>query len=68
MRGKLKYTLANIRYRYNINQIATKDEQEYIRIQKGISGLRQVAILAYKHLKNLLKPYGYTPILGTVGL
>ena len=31
-------------------------------------GLKQAAILAYRHLKNSLEPFGYEPIQGTVGL
>lgn len=31
-------------------------------------GLKQAALLAYEHLKNCLKPYGYEPIPGTAGL
>ena len=31
-------------------------------------GLKQAAILAYDNLKEILKPYGYAPIIGTVGL
>ena len=38
------------------------------KIQKGMPGLKQAAILAYQHLKNSLGPYGYNPIEGTVGL
>ena len=31
-------------------------------------GLKQVAILAYDHLRTSLEPYGYKPVVGTVGL
>ena len=31
-------------------------------------GLKQVALLAYEHLKNSLEPYGYHPVKGTIGL
>ena len=68
MRVKMKYIPEDIRQRYNIYDIVTKDDWVYIKIQKGMPGLRQAAILAYKHLKNSLEPYGYTPIPGTVGL
>ena len=33
-----------------------------------MSGLKQAAILAYRHLKNFLELYGYEPITGTVGM
>ena len=31
-------------------------------------GLKQAAILAYRHLQGNLLQYGYKPIIGTVGL
>ncbi len=31
-------------------------------------GLKQAAILAYNNLKSHLKPFGYTPVIGTVGV
>ena len=31
-------------------------------------GLRQAAIYAYKYLQTTLQPFGYFPILGTVGM
>ena len=68
MRVKLKYIPEDIRQRYKIYDIVSKDDWVYIKIQKGMPGLRQAAILAYKHLKNSLEPYGYKPIPGTVGL
>ena len=37
-------------------------------IQKGMYGLKQAAILAYKQLVKNLKQYGYEPIEGTTGL
>ena len=31
-------------------------------------GLKQAAILAYDNLQQCLKPFGYTPVIGTVGV
>jgi hypothetical protein len=31
-------------------------------------GFKQAAILAYNNLKGHLKPFGYTPVIGTVGV
>ena len=31
-------------------------------------GLKQAAILAYNNLQRSLKPFGYTPVTGTVGV
>ena len=36
--------------------------------QKSMPGLKQAALLAYDHLKASLSPYGYNPILGTIGM
>ena len=68
MRVRLKYIPEDIRKKYHIMDIVTKDNWVFIKIQKGMPGLKQAAILAYQHLKNSLEPYGYTPIEGTVGL
>ena len=40
----------------------------YVRINKGMYGLKQAAVLAYEHLVNNLKPHGYEPIPHTIGL
>ena len=40
----------------------------YVKIKKGMYGLKQAAILAYQHLVNNLAPFGYEPIPHTVGL
>ena len=40
----------------------------YIKIEKGIPGLKQAALLACEHLKNSLAPHEYYPILGTIRL
>ena len=48
--------------------MVTSDSTIYIKIQKGMPGLKQAAILVYRYLKNSLEPFGYEPIQGTVGL
>jgi len=68
MRVQYKYILNDIRHRYNLNSKVTSDGYIYIKIQKGMPGLKQAAILAYRHLKNCLEPFGYQPIPGTIGL
>ena len=67
MRVPYKYFLSDIRQRYNLDAIFNND-YIYIKIQKGIPGLKQAAILAYEHLKNLLEPFEYELIPGTIGL
>ena len=58
----------DIREYYNRHKIVTKDGYIFIRIKKAMYGLKQAAILAYKHIKNTLEPHGYYPVIGTVGL
>lgn len=38
------------------------DEHIYIKISKGMYGLKQAAVLAYKNLIKNLTPFGYEPI------
>ena len=40
----------------------------YVRIKKGMHGLKQAAIIAYNHLVKHLKPHGYHPCPETTGL
>ena len=40
----------------------------YIKIQKGMYGLKQAAILAYQRLVEFMKPYGYFPEINTTGI
>jgi len=68
MRVKYRYLPPDIRRRYNLDAIVSRDDYIYIKIQKGMPGLKQAAILAYEHLKRCLLPYGYEPIKGTIGL
>ena len=58
----------DIREYYNLRSKVTSDNCIYIRIKKGMYGLKQVAVLAYNQLKNKLQPQGYAPVTGTVGL
>ena len=40
----------------------------YIKIKKGMYGLKQAAVLAYECLSKILKKAGYSPIPATLGL
>ena len=40
----------------------------YIKIKKGMYGLKQAAILAYQRLVELLQPNGYFPEPNTTGI
>jgi hypothetical protein len=66
---KYKYFPAAIRKQYNLDRFVSSDGYIYIRIKKGMCGLKQAAILAYKHLVNQLAPHGYQhPCPCTTGL
>ena len=68
MKVHYKHIPTDIRLRYNLNSKVTTDNYQYIKIKKGMYGLRQAAILAYKYLQTTLQPFGYFPIPGTVGM
>jgi hypothetical protein len=67
MRIPVRYLPQDIIDKYNL---ATKLHNGYIycRIKKGMYGLKQAAILAYKQLKKHLAPHGYEPIPHTDGM
>ena len=68
MRVKLKYFPSDICAKYDLAAKVAPDGYVYIRIKKGMYGLKQAALLAYNHLKQSLVASGYAPILGTAGL
>ena len=68
MRVKYYYISQDIKRRYNLDSKVTKDGLIYIKIQKGIPGLKQAAILVYEYLKNCLELFGYELISGIIGL
>ena len=53
---------------YNLTHLIDKDGYVYCEIVKGMYGLKQAAILAYKQLVTRLKKHGYVPIPTTNGL
>jgi hypothetical protein len=68
MKIKYKYFPADIRKKYELWKFVTADGYIYIRIKKGMYGLKQAALLAYQHLVKQLAPYGYRPCPYTTGL
>ena len=68
MRIKFKYFPAAIRQQYNLDRLLASDGYIYICIKKGMYGLKQAALLAYRHIVNQLAPYGYHPCPYTTGL
>ena len=67
MRLPIKWFPKDIIEKYDINNLVS-DGYVYIKIKRGMYGLRQAAILAYNQLVANLKPYGYYPIPHTVGM
>ena len=53
---------------YNLKAKMDTNGYIYIKIMKGMYGLKQAAILAYNRLVQLLAPHGYYPEKHTVGL
>jgi hypothetical protein len=53
---------------YKLGDIVTSDGFIYVKIKKGMYGLKQAAILAYQHLVTNLAPYGYSPCKYSLGL
>ena len=68
MRVLLKHFPADIVRRYNLTNIVTKNGYIFIKIKKGMYGLKQAAVLAYNELVKNLTPFGYFPIDTTNGL
>ena len=67
MKVSLKYFPPDIIQRYNLHALI---HNGYItmRINKGMYGLKQAALLAYETVSSLLINGGYTPIAGSLGL
>ena len=68
MKVQYKHISVDIQNKYNLQAKVTSNDYIYIQIKKGIYGLKQAAMLAYNNLKSHLKPFGYTPVIGTVGV
>ena len=60
--------LSIMKKRYNLDVLVMKDDCICIRIQKGRPKLKQVVILAHKHLKWCLLLCRYVSIYSTIGL
>ena len=68
MKVNYKYFPDNIRKQYNLHEKVTASRHIYVRIKKGMYGLKQAVILAYDNLKKNLAQYGYRHIVGTTGM
>ena len=65
MRVPIKHIPPDMCKKYNIDNLVYNG-WVCIKIQKGMPGLKQAAILAYQHLKRCLEPHGCTPVKGTI--
>ena len=68
MRILLKLLPEDVIVRYNSRDIVSADGYIYIRITKGMYGLKQAAILAYDQLVKNLANHGYHLCKYTMGL
>lgn len=64
MKMLLKYFPDDINIKYDLSNLAHNDHV-YFKIKKGMYGLKQAAMLAYKHLSAILNKAGYFPIPAT---
>ena len=63
----IKYIPQDIIDQYNLMELVHND-YIYIKIKRGMYGLKQAALLAYQHLLTFLKPAGYEPIEISIGM
>ena len=62
MRIHYKHFPQDIKDKYNIDDLKAADNYVYVRIKRGMYGLKQAAILAYEFLVKNLSQYGYKPL------
>jgi len=65
MRIHYKHCPQDIRDKYALEHKVAADGYVYVKIKKGMYGLKQAAILAYDHLKHNLGKFGYSPLTHT---
>ena len=53
---------------YHIDRPIVEDGYVYIKITKGVYGLKQATIIAYNQLISHMEPHGYYPVPFTTGL
>jgi len=67
MKMRWEHIPIDIRIKYNLSALL-QNGYIYIKIKRGMYGLKEAAILAYNKLLQHLTPRGYYPIPGTSGL
>ena len=68
MRIHIKYFPEDIKKLYNLNELVDESGFVYVKIKKGMYGLKQAAVIAYRNLVKNLEPKGYYPVPHTTGL
>ena len=68
MRINYKYFPEDVRQQYDLANKVASDGYIYVRIKKGMYGLKQAAVLAYDQLVEHLAPHGYYPCPQTTGI
>ena len=63
-----KYIPEDIRRRYQLYDMVAPDGHIYVKIKRGMYGLKQAAVLAYDNLVNNLSASGYSPVPTTIGM
>ena len=67
MRINYKHFPQDIIDKYNLSSLVSGG-YIYVKIKRGMYGLKQAAVLAYDHLIENLEQHGYTPVLHTLGI
>ena len=67
MKVPLKYFPPDIITKYALHKLVHRG-YIYIKIIKGMYGLKQAAVLAYNNLSKLLEAAGYQPIINSLGM
>ena len=68
MRIPIKVLPQDIIDRYSLLDLVDNQGYVYVKINKGMYGLKQAALLAYNKLVNHLAPFGYHPLPFSLGL
>ena len=68
MRIHYKHFPGDIKEQYGIDELKADNDYVYVKIEKGMYGLKQAAILAYENLMNNLRQYGYQPVPHALGI
>ena len=68
MRIMWKHIPEDIREKYDLYKLLADDGYIYVKIKRGMYGLKQAAVLAYDHLIANLANHGYRPVPHTLGI